>query len=202
MTSNVDKICLPESKINASSACLTPIRYGRQLSTEEGYPPRSRLSNHESKTHAVWASLITNFEYIPGLLCLEYSLRQTQSQYPFVALYTDSFPEAGHEVLAHRGITAVRVDYLTPPTQKDFSVDARFTETWTKLTVFGLTAYDRLVLLDGDMIVRRNIDELMELPLDSPAAQGRGSRVFAASHACACNPLKKPSYPPTWCVTA
>ena len=155
---------------------------------------------NESETHAVWASLITNNEYLPGLLCLEYSLRQTQSKYPFVALYTDSFPASGRKALAARGISTDRVDYLAPSTQKDFSVDARFAETWTKLTVFGLTAYDRLVLLDGDMIVRRNMDELMDLPLDPPGSQGRGSRVFAASHACACNPLKKPSYPPTWWV--
>ena len=56
------------------------------------------------------------------------------------------------------------------------------------------------MLLDGDMIVRRNMDELMEVELDPASAAGKGERVFAASHACACNPLKKPHYPPTWSV--
>ena len=142
--------------------------------------------------------MITNVNYVTGLLTLEYSLHQTDSRYPFVVLYTDSFPAEGHRAVDSRGLAKVRVDYLTPPAQKDFSVDARFTETWTKLTVFGLTDFERVVLLDSDMIVRQNIDEDMDLPLDPAAEGGRGLRVFAASHACSCNPLKKPSYPPTW----
>nr|POF07543.1 hypothetical protein CFP56_78460 [Quercus suber] len=48
------------------------------------------------------------------------------------------------------------------------------------------------------MLVRRNMDELMDLPLDDPALGGKGDRVFAASHACVCNPLQKPHYPADW----
>lgn len=60
--------------------------------------------------------------------------------------------------------------------------------------------YDRVVQLDSDMLVLRNMDELMEMELDDPALKGDGSRVFAASHACVCNPLKKPHYPEDWSV--
>lgn len=66
--------------------------------------------------------------------------------------------------------------------------------------MFSLEDYDRIVLLDGDMLVRRNIDELMEVQLDSPSLGGKGKRVFAASHACACNPMKKAHYPKNWFV--
>jgi hypothetical protein len=40
----------------------------------------------------------------------------------------------------------------------------------------------------------------MELELDPPSAAGKGNRVFAASHACVCNPLTKPHYPKDWFV--
>src|SRR4051812_25622909 len=63
-------------------------------------------------------------------------------------------------------------------------------DCWSKLIPFSLTQYERIVQLDSDMVVLRNMDELMDLPLDP-----EGSRVFAASHACVCNPLKKPHYP-------
>jgi hypothetical protein len=53
--------------------------------------------------------------------------------------------------------------------------DPRFRACFTKLAVFSLTGYARVVLLDADMLVRRNMDELFELPLD-----GEG-RVFAAT---------------------
>ena len=54
--------------------------------------------------------------------------------------------------------------------------------------------------LDSDMLVMRNMDELMDIELDSALSEGNGHRVFAASHACVCNPLKKPHYPKNWYV--
>lgn len=57
-----------------------------------------------------------------------------------------------------------------------------------------------MVQLDSDMLVLQNMDELMDLDLDSPALEGKGERVFAAGHACVCNPLKKPHYPKNWYV--
>lgn len=48
------------------------------------------------------------------------------------------------------------------------------------------------------MLVLRNMDELMDLELDAPDRAGSGERVFAASHACVCNPLGKKHYPADW----
>ncbi|SLM39164.1 glycosyltransferase family 8 protein [Lasallia pustulata] len=48
------------------------------------------------------------------------------------------------------------------------------------------------------MLILRNIDALMDLPLDPPSLLGTGARVFAATHACVCNPLRKPHYPRDW----
>ena len=45
------------------------------------------------------------------------------------------------------------------------------------------------------------MDELMDLDLDPPEMAGTGSRVFAASHACVCNPLHKAHYPKDWYVS-
>jgi alpha-N-acetylglucosamine transferase len=88
---------------------------------------------------------------------------------------------------------------------KDFANDPRFYDCWSKLTPFSLTQFDRVVQLDADMLVLKNMDELMELELDpplewpsSPPAGDSGTRVFAASHACVCNPLKKAHYPSDW----
>jgi lipopolysaccharide biosynthesis glycosyltransferase len=43
------------------------------------------------------------------------------------------------------------------------------------------------------MLVRQNMDELMTLPLDIS-----GSSVFAAVHACVCNPMQRAHYPSTF----
>jgi alpha-N-acetylglucosamine transferase len=68
------------------------------------------------------------------------------------------------------------------------------------LAAFGLTEYNRVVQLDSDMLLMRNMDELMTMELDPSAMEGKGDRVFAASHACVCNPLQKPHYPADWYV--
>lgn len=146
----------------------------------------------------VWTTLITNTAYLKGLLTLEYSLRKVGSKYPLVALYTDTFPAEGHKALDARGIMKQRVEYLVPSTPKEYTNDPRFYDCWSKLTPFSLVEYSRVVQLDSDMLVLQNMDELMELELDAPELNGNGDRVFAASHACVCNPLKKPHYPVDW----
>ncbi|KAL5119656.1 hypothetical protein ACEQ8H_002502 [Pleosporales sp. CAS-2024a] len=146
----------------------------------------------------VWTTLITNTAYLTGLLTLDYSLKKHGSKYPLVALYTDSFPAEGHAALDTRRIPKQHVKYLLPTVNKDYSNDPRFYDCWSKLTPFGLTEYDRVVQLDSDMMVLQNMDELMDLELDAPSLQGQGDRVFAASHACVCNPLNKAHYPKNW----
>jgi alpha-N-acetylglucosamine transferase len=131
-------------------------------------------------------------------LLLDYSLKRVSSAYPLVALYTDTFPEEGHKALDIRGIPKQKVAYLLPTVKKDYSNDPRFYDCWSKLTPFSLTEYERVVQLDSDMLVLKNMDELMDLQLDPPELEGKGDRVFAASHACVCNALKKPHYPKNW----
>ncbi|KAJ2904229.1 hypothetical protein MKZ38_008559 [Zalerion maritima] len=150
----------------------------------------------------VWTVLITNESYLPGLLTLAYSLRRSPnpSAYPLVALYTDTLSPAGHAALDARSIPKQRIEYILPSSSKDYSADPRFYDCWSKLAPFSLTQYSRVVQLDADMLVlpSQTMDELMTLPLDPPSLKGSGSRVFAAGHACVCNPLKKPHYPPDW----
>ncbi|KAI9375162.1 glycosyl transferase family protein [Aspergillus egyptiacus] len=155
-------------------------------------------TNNGRAATKVWTTLITNTDYLPGLLTLEYSLRRVGSKYPLLVLYTDSFPADGHAALDARKIMKKCVPYLLPSTPKDFVNDTRFYDCWSKLTPFSLVEYERVVQLDSDMLILQNMDELMDLELDPPALAGTGNRVFAAAHACACNPLHKPHYPENW----
>ncbi|KAI9800552.1 MAG: hypothetical protein M1825_004101 [Sarcosagium campestre] len=156
------------------------------------------LTQGAPEARKVWTTLITNTKYLSGLLTLDYTLKKYRSKYPLVALYTDTFEPEGHKALEARGIPKRHVEYLLPSTHKDFSNDPRFYDCWSKLTPFSLTQYERVVQLDSDMIVLQNMDELMELELDPPTSGGQGNKVFAASHACVCNPLNKPHYPRDW----
>ena len=61
---------------------------------------------------------------------------------------------------------------------------------WTKLAAWRLTEFERVVFLDADMLVTKNMDELFSLSL--PADE------IAACHACRCNPNRIASYPVSW----
>lgn len=135
-------------------------------------------------------------------MTLDYSLRKSHSAYPLVAFYTDTVPEWCLNAIQARNIITRRVEHIRPSSEREHDEDPRFADTWTKLAVFSLTEYKRIVLLDSDMLVLHNMDELMELDLDEPALAARGGkasrRVYAAGHACVCNPLKKKHYPADW----
>ncbi|KAL8655007.1 MAG: hypothetical protein Q9210_001169 [Variospora velana] len=156
------------------------------------------IDHTPSDSSKVWTTLITNTQYLSGLLTLDYSLKKHGSKYPLIALYTDTFPQEGHQALDIRRIPKKHVDYILPSVDKDFNNDPRFYDCWSKLVPFSLTKYERIVQLDSDMLALKNMDELMDINLDPPSMKGRGNRVFAASHACVCNPLKKPHYPHDW----
>lgn len=140
----------------------------------------------------VWTTLVTNTKYMEGVLTLHYSLQRVGSKYPLVILYTDSLEKEGHETIDARGLYKRHIKYLLPTAHKDYSADPRFYDCWSKLQPFSLVEFDRVGQLDSDMVAVRNMDELMEIPLD------KENKVFAASHACVCNPYNKPSYPKDW----
>lgn len=117
-----------------------------------------------------------------------------------MALYIDTLPPSCLAAIRARGIPVRRIEHIQPASGRTYDQDLRFLDCWSKLAAFSLTEYSRVVLLDSDMLVLQNMDELMGLELDDPrmAASGRGTRVFAAGHACVCNPCGRGHYPPTW----
>lgn len=133
-------------------------------------------------------------------MILDYCLRKNESKYPLLVLYTDSFLAEGHAALDARGLHKRSVPLLLPSTGTDFGCNARFVDCWTKLTVFSLVEYERVVMLDSDMLIVQNMDELMDFDLDPPEMGVTGNRVIAASHECTCNPLKKKHHPKYWWV--
>ncbi|BEI79477.1 hypothetical protein CcaverHIS002_0100060 [Cutaneotrichosporon cavernicola] len=137
-----------------------------------------------------WAVLVTRENYVPGLLALHRTLAAV-SAYPLVVLVTPSLPDEYRALITRRGMLVYNISPLAPQGHAGFDTKfERFADTWTKLQVFSVPGYDRLVLIDADTIFLRGMDELftMELPEDW----------IAAAPACTCNPFKFAHYPKDW----
>ena len=136
-----------------------------------------------------WLVVLTSSSYLPGVILLSHSLRKTHSLYPLIVIATASLPAAALQALALENLP-VHIVAPIKPKNKVAVVASRFEDTWTKLAVFGMEGYEKAVLLDGDMLVRKNIDALFEL--DIPADW------IAANHACVCNLDKAAWAPADW----
>lgn len=138
----------------------------------------------------VWACLLSGENYLPGLLTLNYSLKQSGSKYSLLVLHTADLPQACHKELDSRHIEKLQVPYLAPSFKRDFGDHPHYADVYTKLYIFKLVEFERIVLLDLDMLIVQNMDELFELPLDG--------KPFASTQACSCNAAKRPGPPLNW----
>ena len=137
-----------------------------------------------------WMTLLTNDKYLQGALTLDYSIKKYNSKYPLVVFHPDTLEAEAIQELHKRNIATKLVKLLLPTAHKDYGPDERFYDCWSKLLPHGMIEYDRIVELDADMLLRQNADELMEMELPYGT--------MAATHACVCNPKKKPHYPADW----
>lgn len=138
-----------------------------------------------------WATLLTQPSYLVGVRTLRASLESSGSPYPLVVMVTDGVDAHSRQLLHDDGCLVRDVDALRPATELSAHyANERFAEVWAKLAAWRLTEFERIVLLDADMLVMQNMDELFSLRLTDGA--------IAACHACRCNPNRIASYPADW----
>ncbi|CAE7416327.1 unnamed protein product [Symbiodinium sp. CCMP2456] len=132
-----------------------------------------------------YTSLIygSNMAYVMGALALGSSLVLSGSEHKRVLLHTEDVHADSLQLLGQIW-QLQQVPYIISAGDLHVSSDkARFREVFTKLHAFNpeVLPYDRVVFLDLDMIVLRNIDELFELR--PPAAMSTAKRSgFDDSH--------------------
>ena len=138
-----------------------------------------------------WVTLLTQPGYLAGARALGTSLRKAGSAHPLVVMVTADVDAASRRALELDGHLVREVEPIGPRDDLANSyANARFADVWTKLAAWSLTEYQRVVVLDADMLVTQGMDELLEIEL--------GDGEIAACHACRCNPNRIPSYPASW----
>ncbi len=114
-----------------------------------------------------YATLLSSKDYIDGVLVLNQSLINVQSKYPLKVLISlelyNSFKEI-KDILALNKIDHQILDlsFTLPDSISRKIHSKRWIYTFDKLHVFGLTSFEKIVFLDSDMLVVKNIDHLFK----------------------------------------
>jgi len=138
-------------------------------------------------THHAYVTLVTNPNYAKGATALVNSLRQTGTKADLVILHTGAFPHADLAPFLDKGCRLIEVAHLslsdafnqrhargnvhaTAPFTKGRKPDFHTPlDNFCKLRLWELTEYERVVFIDADAVVLRNIDRLFGYPEFSAA---------------------------------
>ncbi len=113
-----------------------------------------------------YITVLSTENYLTGVLCLVESLRRTNTKYPINVLITDDISLKTEELLRNCDLGVIRKSKIDIPksikNKNDKGIFSHWTNTFDKLLIFELIQFDKLVYLDSDMYIRKNIDELFE----------------------------------------
>lgn len=115
-----------------------------------------------------YVTLLSNRNYLEGVLVLNETLKQVQSKYPFYCLLSLGVEEEVISVLEKKGIRYIRLDKkvfdgVVSSNSKQADWDySNWNYTFDKLQIWGLVQFEKMVFLDSDMIVTNNIDHLFD----------------------------------------
>ena len=90
-------------------------------------------------------TLLTNPGYLPGVKALYNSLVEVESDYILVVLVTPYVADSICDDLASHGCLVRVVELQPPPLGLAQYASPRFMECWTKLRVWELVEFERLV---------------------------------------------------------
>lgn len=112
-------------------------------------------------------TLLSTEDYLDAVLVLNLSLRDVNSKYPLVCGVTESLKNNNYVInsLKKEGI---RVEFIKNLTYNQGVIDKwkdhTVLNTASKISLFDLKKYDKLVYIDADTLVVENIDDVMNYP--------------------------------------
>lgn len=113
-----------------------------------------------------YVGVLTTESYLLGTLATAECLKNVESKYPFYVLITDNISDKTEKLLNDFSIKTIRKKSIEIPSKiiekNSKGVFSHWSYTFDKLSIFELTQFDKIVYLDSDIYIRKNIDCLFE----------------------------------------
>tara|TARA_A100001515_G_scaffold144548_1_gene148992 strand:- start:1552 stop:2271 length:720 start_codon:yes stop_codon:yes gene_type:complete len=114
-----------------------------------------------------FVTLTSNDLFVPGAIAAVKSIRMTKTKHPIFCMVSNEVSEENKIELENNGCTVIVVDKIHSNVSGEegdrFEVGKNWL-TFTKLNVFNLTQFDKIVYIDADCIVLQNIDDMFNFP--------------------------------------
>ena len=112
--------------------------------------------NSSNNKYAYITLLYGDNDYFLGALILIISLIKTKPKHDTVLLYTSDVPKHKIDILKKYYTDVREIEYIDiKKTSKK-----RFKKIFTKLKIFTVTDYDKILFLDNDIYVNKNLDDV------------------------------------------
>ena len=114
-----------------------------------------------------YITLVSSKEYLLAALTLNASLKRVKAKYPLVIAITEDIATTERlSAITAEGAEYIIISQLHYPPSEDLdafiATKQSLYNTAAKIALFNLDWDEKLVFLDGDIIVRRNIDDLFD----------------------------------------
>ncbi|PRQ41660.1 putative glucuronosyltransferase [Rosa chinensis] len=126
---------------------------GAVLSSSSSSPSR------QQRTTEAYVTLLYGDEFLLGVRVLGKSIRDTGSTKDMVVLVSDGVSAYAMKLLKADGWIVEKISLLANPNQVR---PTRFWGVYTKLKIFNMTNYKKVVYLDADTIVVKSVEDLFK----------------------------------------
>ena len=115
--------------------------------------------------NCAYVTLLSSVDYLAPVIILDKNLKDLGCQYPLCVMVTEDIFDNVVEYLNKERVSYIKVPVIEySEATKQATKDERLLSIASKMNVFTLHEFDKVVYLDSDAIFFKNIDELFEYP--------------------------------------
>ena len=120
-----------------------------------------------------YVTVLSTNDYYKGVIVLFESLKQTNPKYNnFVVLVNENIDKEIINDFNNRGYKVINKSRIDASFINNKSYQ-HWANTFDKFNIFDLTEFDKIIYLDSDMYINKNIDDLFNYPHMSAVAAGK-----------------------------
>ena len=110
-----------------------------------------------------YITLLSTDSYYDGVVALSRSLQMVSSRYPLYVAISRDVSDTVCDKLISQDVNIIKLgNSVNIPEGSSQTIMPHWSYTFDKLQIWGLTQFEKLVFLDSDMMVVRNIDHLFD----------------------------------------